>query len=89
MVAHKLSKDFNMPHKKVIFNKKGRWDWLDRGCDIGQDELNHEEWFVGDMFYPPDVDYDTAIHDHQITTWLSKPDELVRYEACRMSTSKR
>ncbi len=27
-----------MPHGKVIFNKKGRWDWLDRGCDISEDE---------------------------------------------------
>ncbi|EHD0299413.1 hypothetical protein JYY74_004260 [Salmonella enterica subsp. enterica serovar Enteritidis] len=69
-----------MPHGKVIFNKKGRWDWLDRGCDIGEDELNQGEWFVGDMFYPPDYEYDTSMHDHQITAWLSKPDELVPFK---------
>ncbi|EIY8279528.1 hypothetical protein MNZ66_004671 [Salmonella enterica] len=69
-----------MPHGKVIFNKKGRWDWLDRGCDIGEDELNRGEWFVGDMFYPPDYEYDTSMHDHQITAWLSKPDELVPFK---------
>ena len=29
-----------MPHGKVIFNKKGRWDWLDRACDVSKEELN-------------------------------------------------
>lgn len=29
-----------MPHGTVIFNKKGRWDWLDRRCDISEEELN-------------------------------------------------
>ena len=71
-----------MPFEKVIFNKKGRWHWLDMVCYISKDELNNEEWFVGDMYYPPDVDYDPAMHDHDIKFWLSKPDELVRYETC-------
>lgn len=35
-----------MPNGRVIFNKRGRWDWLDSGCDIDEDELKQEEWFV-------------------------------------------
>ena len=72
-----------MPNGRVIFNKRGRWDWLDSGCDIDEDELKQEEWFVGDMYYPPDFEYDTSMHDNQITEWLSKPEELVRYERGR------
>lgn len=69
-----------MPHEKVIFNKKGRWDWLDRACDISEEELNQEEWFIADMYYPPDVNYDPLMHEHQIQGFLSNPDELVRYD---------
>lgn len=68
-----------MPFGKVVFNKNGRWDWLDNGCDITDDELNKEEWFVGDMYYPSEYEYDPSMHDHQITTWLSEPEKLVRY----------
>ena len=72
-----------MPFGKVMFNKKGHFHWIDSESDISLfigDDLNKEEWFVGDMYYPPDFEYDTSMHDHQITAWLSKPDELVRYK---------
>ncbi|WP_213380913.1 hypothetical protein [Enterobacter cloacae] len=55
-----------MPHGKVIFNKKGRWDWLDRACDVSKEELNQEEWFIADMYYPPDENYDPSMHEQQI-----------------------
>lgn len=66
-----------MPNGRVTFNKKGRWDWSDSGCDIDKDELEQEEWFVGDVYYPSDSGYDTPMYDHQITERLSKPEELV------------
>lgn len=69
-----------MPHGKVIFNKKGRWDWLDRGCDISEEELNQEEWFIAEMYYPPDFNYDPSMHVQQIRSFLLKPDELVQYK---------
>lgn len=69
-----------MPHGKVIFNKKGRWDWLDRACNVTKEELNQEEWFIADMYYPPDENYDPSMHEQQIQGFLSKPDELVRYD---------
>ncbi|EBC0720259.1 TPA: hypothetical protein SHX40_004492 [Escherichia coli] len=69
-----------MPHGKVIFNKKGRWDWLDRTCDVSKEELDQEEWFIADMYYPPDENYDPSMHEQQIQGFLSKPDELVRYD---------
>ncbi|HFW3787198.1 TPA: hypothetical protein ACIBKE_004424, partial [Salmonella enterica subsp. enterica serovar 4,5,12:b:-] len=69
-----------MPHGKVIFNKKGRWDWLDRACNVSKEELNQDEWFIADMYYPPDENYDPSMHEQQIQGFLSKPDELVRYD---------
>lgn len=72
-----------MSSGRVVFNKRDRWDWLDDGCDIGEDKLKQEEWFAGDTYYPPDFEYNTPTHDHQITEWLSKPGGLVRYERGR------
>ncbi|EGM3905241.1 hypothetical protein JFZ76_004581 [Salmonella enterica] len=63
-----------------IFNKKGRWDWLDRACNVSKEELNQDEWFIADMYYPPDENYDPSMHEQQIQGFLSKPDELVRYD---------
>ena len=73
-----------MPNGRVIFfNKRGRWDWLDSGCDIDEDELKQEEGLLAICIIRQTLEYDTSMHDHQITEWLSKPEELVRYERGR------
>ena len=62
------------------YKYKGGWDWLDRTCDVSKEKLDQEEWFIADMYYPPDENYDPSMHEQQIQGFLSKPDELVRYD---------
>lgn len=39
-----------------------------------------QEWFIAEMYYPPEFEYDTSIHDKEIEYLLSKPEDLKRYE---------
>ena len=71
-----------MPFGNVIFNKKGKYYWVDNEREInlmlrGEKE---KEWFIAEMYYPPEFEYDTSMHDKEIAHLLSKPEDLKRYE---------
>lgn len=71
-----------MPQGNVIFNKKGKFFWFEdenriQGLIRSEKE---QEWYIAELYYPPEFDYDTAMHDKQIQYLLSKPEELKRYE---------
>ncbi|MDS0912053.1 hypothetical protein [Escherichia coli] len=71
-----------MPFGNVIFNKKGKFFWVDNEREIslmlrGEKE---QEWFIAEIYYPPEFEYDTSMHDKEIEYLLSKPEDLKRYE---------
>lgn len=39
-----------------------------------------QEWYIAKLYYPPEFDYDTSMHDKEIQHLLSNPEELKRYE---------
>ncbi|HDS6762420.1 TPA: hypothetical protein QHW57_004922 [Escherichia coli] len=71
-----------MPQGNVIFNKKGKFFWFDDENKIPAliRSEKEQEWFIAELYYPPEFDYDTSMHDKQIQYFLSKPEELKRYE---------
>ena len=67
---------------KAIFNKKGKWHWVDNDRDVAlslSSKAMNDEWFVADLFVPEYPDYDTNIHKHEIDEMLRNPDKLVAY----------
>ncbi len=72
-----------MPFARVIFNKQGKYHWYDDDDDLivslKTNDLN-KEWFVADLFFPENPDYNAAIHKQEISGLLSNPDELVRFD---------
>ena len=72
-----------MPFTKAIFNNKKRFYWYNNDDSLvlflRKRDLS-QKWFIADLFYPENPDYDTKIHKQEISALLSAPDDLVEFK---------